>query len=417
MYQKQSKKSLSAALLATAALSTTNAFTVSQHHSSRVSCNTKPSMKTPLFLANNDVQDEVAKLRAAAAKLREDAQRSAKEMGKEIDFDDNKPSKTAATKSQPKASREEIVEASKSLTFKPDNAVFQASALDKLVEDGKFSMWKSAKTGTANTNSPTPLRPFPVSLSFLESRTNGKITGESLGTAQIEISMDDFKDATIIVVVGSSVLAIASLALLPENIGATFCYLFAIIPVIFIGIGSSAPGIIAGGIGLTKGSRDDAGTKIDRICRHEAAHFLCGYVCGLPVIDYSVSDDGFPCVEFYPTNENNSDNANDNIATREFSPEEIATLSVVSMSGSVGEVLTYDTAKGGENDLLALNNQYFRRSQEFLGAQKQQDLTRWGALSAYNILQGNYKVYEKLIDAFKNKKSVNECIQIIESGV
>lgn len=274
-------------------------------------------------------------------------------------------------------------------------------------------MWKSAKTGNANTNSPTPLKPYPVSLNFLESRTNGKVTSESLGTAQVEISMQDFQDTTIIVVGASSALAIASLALLPENVGPTLCYLFALIPIIFLGIGSSAPGIIAGAIGLTKGTRDDEETKTDRICRHEAAHFLCGYLCGLPVVDYSITSTGFPCVEFYPTNESDS---NSNISTREFTPDEIATLSVVSMSGSVGEVLKFDEAKGGENDLIQLN-EYFRRSGEFLGAQKQQDLTRWGALSAYNILQGNYKVYEKLIEAFRGKKSVNECIQIIESGV
>jgi len=415
---KSKKVPLSAVVLATVAIGS-NAFTSCHHTSARnqLLCVPTPTktIGKALFMASDNVGDEVAKLRAAAAKAREDAQRLAKEMGKEIDFSTTS-SKASATSNtaKPKASPEEIKKVTNTLDFESGNNVaLQASSLDELVDNGKFSMWKSAKRGSANTNSDTPLRTYPVSLEFLKSRSNGKLSSESLSvSAQQEITMEDFQQTTIFVVVTSTVLAIGSLALLPENIGSTLCYFFAIIPLIFLGIGSTAPGIIAAAIGLTKGTSIDKETKEDRICRHEAAHFLCGYVCGLPVIDYSITDNGFPCVEFYPTN--TAADGNDNINTRELTSEEIATLSVVSMSGSVAEAITYDAAKGGENDLLQLNN-YFRRCEEFLGAQKQQDLTRWGALVAFQILQGNKDVYENLITAFKERKSVNECIQIIES--
>jgi hypothetical protein len=40
-----------------------------------------------------------------------------------------------------------------------------------------------------------------------------------------EVSLDDIKDATIAVTLGASALAVASLKFLPENVGATVCYI------------------------------------------------------------------------------------------------------------------------------------------------------------------------------------------------
>lgn len=114
--------------------------------------------------------------------------------------------------------------------------------------------------------------------------------------------------------------------------------------------------------------------------------------------------------QFHPSSENTAINGQ-----REFTNEEIAALTVVAMSGSVAEAIKFGQAKGGENDLLLLDS-FLRRSKEFIGAAKQQDLTRWGALASYNILKENMGKYEKLVDAFKQKKSVSECISVIEGS-
>ena len=194
----------------------------------------------------------------------------------------------------------------------------------------------------------------------------------------------------------------------------TSCYLadlldslVALIPVLFLGIGSSAPGIIAGAIASAKGTADGEEERLERICRHEAGHFLCGYLCGLPIKGYSVMDTGVPVVEFHQSNTGP-------VTAREFSPEEVAALSVVALSGSVAEILGLGLAKGGENDLLELEG-IFRRSAEFVGGQKQQDLTRWGALVAYQLIMENNQKFEALVEAFKNKKSVQECVAILEA--
>jgi hypothetical protein len=84
------------------------------------------------------------------------------------------------------------------------------------------------------------------------------------------------------------------------------------------------------------------------------------------------------------------------------------------MSGSVAEALALGEAKGGQNDLLELEGR-LRRSEDFVGAQKQQDLTRWGALTSYNLLKANEDKYEALVCAFKEKKSVADCVAILES--
>ena len=241
-------------------------------------------------------------------------------------------------------SNAEVASISSSIDFEGGDATSQTERLDQLVKSGDFTLWKSAVLGASS------LRTFPVSLDFLSSRTGDQITGESLGiSGEMDVSLDDFKDATIAVTLGSTILAIGSLAVLPPNVGATFCYLFALIPIAFIAVGSTAPGIIAAAIASTQGTADDKEQREDRICRHEAGHMLCGYLCGLPVKNYEITDTGYPCVEFAPTGEGDA-------TGRELGQEEIAALSVVAMSGSVAEALSLGDAKGGENDLLELQS-------------------------------------------------------------
>ena len=85
---------------------------------------------------------------------------------------------------------------------------------------------------------------------------------------------------------------------------------------------------------------------------------------------------------------------------------------VAALDGLIESLLRHDHVLV-LRDLLELEG-LFRRSEEFLGAQARQDLTRWGALTAYNLIQKNQDKYEKLVEAFKQKKSVAECVAAIE---
>merc|ERR1711902_23822 len=93
---------------------------------------------------------------------------------------------------------------------------------------------------------------------------------------------------------------------------------------------------------------------------------------------------------------------------REFTREEISALSVVALSGSVAEVLSFRKAKGGENDLLELDR-LLRRSKEFVGAQKQQDLTGWGALTSYYLIKANFEKFEKSFPTEKEYSRMHCC--------
>ena len=354
-------------------------------------------------------ESEVDKLKAAAAKAREEYERLSKEMGKEVESAGGPATATAPVAKN--LSVEEVTGIAKTIDFATGDAASQSKALDALVDSGDFSLWKSAvrRGPTTSSSNMSLLVPFPVTLQSLETRTDGKVTGPSLGIGgEGDVKFEDFQDLTVAVVLGSTLLGILALALLPPNIGATFTYLFALIPIGFIGVGSVAPGAIAAVIMSARGDSEDSAQQRERICRHEAGHFLCGYLCGLPVKNYEVSaDTGVACVEFHASG--------DNAVSRELSDDEIAALSVVAMSGSVAEIIAYDKATGGDNDLLQLQNE-FRRSKEFIGAAKQQDLTRWGALTSYSLIKSNLKKYEGLVQAFKDNKSLSECVSIIEGS-
>lgn len=265
----------------------------------------------------------------------------------------------------------------------------QAEQWQALKADKSLQMFASAD-----------LKTFPVTLQRLEERTG--LTAEKLGLIQSDASLDEFKYATLWVTGGSTVAAIGSLALLPPNIGATLCYLFALIPILFLGIGSTAPGIIANAIAAVK---QEAGSVVvtntpERICRHEAAHLCCGYWCGLPIARSYNTEQGTASVEF-------------DVASAKYSATEVAALSVTALSGAVGEAMRYGNAAGAEQDLLTLEGVFANSA---IGSgQARQDLTRWGALTASLLLRQNQSYYEKVVEALERGAPIEECIAILES--
>jgi hypothetical protein len=182
------------------------------------------------------------------------------------------------------------------------------------------------------------------------------------------------------------------------------CYAAALLPIVFLGIGSTAPGIIAGAIQRIKdqGTADAQESMTARICRHEAAHFCCGYWCGLPIASFETSTQQ-PRVEFALPADSN------------YSATEVAALAVTGLAGLVGEALEYGTAKGASQDLMQVER-IFRRAQEFYGSAAQQDVTRWAAFTAAQLLCGsNKEKYERVVAGFERKASMEVCIGILES--
>ena len=155
--------------------------------------------------------DEVERLRAAAKKAREEAQALSNELGKDFDVRsdkekaaDREAAVAAAAAAAKDLTAEEAASLSSTVDFNAGNAVEQNMQLDALRDSGDFVLWKSASKDQG-------LRTYPVTLQFLESRTAGKVNGESLGiSGEMDVSLEDFKDATIAVVLGSTALAIGN---------------------------------------------------------------------------------------------------------------------------------------------------------------------------------------------------------------
>jgi hypothetical protein len=273
-------------------------------------------------------------------------------------------------------------------------ALLTEADLEKQTE--QWQEWGNTKSlaafGSAN------LRTYPVSLSMLEQRTG--CNAATLGLTETDVSLDDFKYATLYVTGGSTLAAWASLALLPENVGATFCYFFALVPILFLGVGSTAPGFIAE---LLVKNKDGPADTVERQCRHEAAHFCCGYWSGLPIAGYSVVGSGVPRVEF-------------DVATsgKGYRPTEVAALTVTAMAGLVAEAAHFGAARGAAQDLQLLEQAVFRQSRDFVGAAAAQDLTRWGVLAATLLLRQNTAAYEAVVEAFSRQASVEECVALLE---
>lgn len=295
----------------------------------------------------------------------------------------------ATTVQEPRKTLEEVQRMIPDILAETD-PIQQAQLWQKLRDSQSLKYF-----GSAN------LRTFPVSLSMLEQRT--ALTPTNLGLDDSNVNLDDFKYATIYVLAFSAISGVASLAFLPPNIGATLCYVFAVLPVLFLGIGSTAPGLIADVIAKMRGANNELSSSVserDRRIRHEAAHFCCGYWCGLSVNQYAL--DPMPQVEFQ-------------VGTPPYSNTQIAALAVTALAGLVAEAKEYSNAMGAREDLLVLENDVFRKSQEFLGAAAQQDLTRWGALTAALLLQQHKPKFEKVVEAFARNAKLEECITILES--
>lgn len=351
----------------------------------------QPPGGSSLFMADTTSttsDDKIAALRAEAAKAKEAAEKLRKDIGVEAPAAEAEPPK-------PKVTPEEL----------------QTKILPQLLSGSSSEEWSNLKESGALSNfGVANLKTFPVTLSNLESRTG--LTAVSLGLEGPDAgSLDDFKYATLFVLGGSSIGGVAALALLPENIGATVCYGFALVPVLFLGLGSTAPGLIVEAIAKIKGGSNSDGSSIslrERQCRHEASHFCCGYWCGLPVERYSVDDD-VARVEF-------------GAVQTPYSPEAVAALTVTALSGCVGEGLKWPDSpprgssgsSSAQEDLMTLEKVVFRQSEQFMGAAAQQDITRWGALMATLLLRQYSEKYEQVVKAFERKADLAECISILE---
>ena len=235
------------------------------------------------------------------------------------------------------------------------------STINSLKESGQATEWNSAALVADGAENPTEARV----------RAATGINGAKDLLSQEEVSNDQLGALTAGVFVVSAILAIASGALIGGNVGATFTYIFAVLPIVFLGVGSSSPGVIVALYGIVRGAAEDLAAS-ERRRRHESAHLVAGYRLGLPVAEYSAGDR--PRVEFY-------------YKTGTYTRDDAEALACVALSGAVGECEAFGQAKGAQQDFADLQD-IFDRVQPPLTPAEQQSATRRACLNAYGVLYG-----------------------------
>lgn len=166
---------------------------------------------------------------------------------------------------------------------------------------------------------------------------------------------------------------------------------------------------------LVKSTNSDSqGNEQERICYHEAGHFLAGYLCGVAVLDYDTTGDrdaGAAVMAYLP-------DIRSLIGRQSLSPEETleasktANLLVVAMAGMVAETLRFGTTKGGREDFpIAL--EILRR---YGVANKEVDFyLRWTLLKALSILRIHRDELDELARLMGEKATIYECMSAIET--
>ncbi|KAJ6929448.1 hypothetical protein NC652_013357 [Populus alba x Populus x berolinensis] len=240
------------------------------------------------------------------------------------------------------------------LAKKDSNAVKEA--LDQLREVGWAKRWSSQPYVSRRT---TSLR---------ELTTLGIKNAENLAIPSVRNDA-----AFLFTVVGTTGFLGVLAGQLPGDWGFFVPYLIGSISLVVLAVGSISPGLLQAAISGFSAVFPD---YQERIARHEAAHFLIGYLIGLPILDYSL-DIGKEHVNLI------DEKLEKLIYSGQLDAKELDRLAVVAMAGLAAEGLQYDKVVGQSADLFTLQR-FINRSKPQISKDQQQNLTRW-AVSNYQL--------------------------------
>ncbi|KAL4452273.1 hypothetical protein ABPG75_007935 [Micractinium tetrahymenae] len=202
----------------------------------------------------------------------------------------------------------------------------------------------------------------------------------------------------------TSVIALV-LGQLPGDWGFFSAYLAGGISLGVLAIGSINPGLLQ--FAIDQFSQVFPDYK-ERVVRHEAAHFLTGYLLGVPVANYSCT-----------LGKEHTDFAEAKLQKRliegVLEPQQVDQLSVIAMAGATSEAMKYDEVIGQNADMFDLQR-IMSRSSPKLSDAAQQNQTRWACYQAATLLRRYSAEYEALQKAMASGASVVDCIRAIEAA-
>ncbi|MGF1992308.1 MAG: ATP-dependent Zn protease [Nostoc sp. ZfuVER08] len=153
----------------------------------------------------------------------------------------------------------------------------------------------------------------------------------------------------------------------------------------------------------------------DRVIHHEAGHFLVAHLLGIPVTGYTLSaweawkqgQGGQGGVTF-----DDSELASQ-LEVGKITAQMLDRYCTVWMAGIAAETLVFNNAEGGTDDKNKLIQVL-----TILGFSESvyQQKIRFHALQAKTLLQENWSNYEALVNAMRQRSSVEDCREKLEVG-
>lgn len=155
----------------------------------------------------------------------------------------------------------------------------------------------------------------------------------------------------------------------------------------------------------------------EKVLKHEAGHFLAAYLHGLAVRGYVLSAGealraGIPgqAGTLFEDEELFAELRKGILSNRA-----IDRFSIVSMAGIAAEAIHYGEAEGGESDVAALIRMLTTLNPPWK-EQVVREQARWAVLEAVLLLRKNVKAYDALCEAMRERKSLGECVLVIEEN-
>lgn len=264
------------------------------------------------------------------------------------------------------------------------------NALEDLKESGQAPKWGAAATDMVKRRNV-----FQGELKQVGIKEPGNIAKSS--------TRNDM--AFLVTVTGvTSVLAVVA-GQLPGDWGFFSSYLIGGITLGVLAVGSTAPGLLQGIIDKFSQVYPD---YRQRVVQHEAAHFLVGYLMGVPVTNYSLSI-GQEHTEFAEAK------IQKRIIERQLEDEEIDQLALVAVAGIAAEGQNYEEVMGQTADLLDLQR-LLLRSKTKLSDNQQQNITRWAVFSAANLLRQYKEEFQAVQEGMSQGASVSAIMRSIEQA-
>ena len=150
-----------------------------------------------------------------------------------------------------------------------------------------------------------------------------------------------------------------------------------------------------------------------RIVNHEAGHFLTAYFLGIPITGYTLT--AWDTIAQGRLGRGGVDFETEALTNQPFNLQQMRlTLDrfcTVWMAGVAAEEMVYGNSQGGAEDRGQLKQALAMAGLPEVGYDQKQ---RWAKLQATNLLIRHQQSYEALVEAMKQKSSIEECYAVIQ---